>query len=143
MKKIITLCAVAGLSFATALAGNSNYKVDDASIDQLFAQSEDISMTASTDFALQNTNLAANLSSVNGGGEKTVGGFLIRAWFCGFIALHRSYMGTGGKTLWYYYFCIPVMGGVTSCVDFWWVVFKGKDALNKYKDNSKFIVWAN
>jgi hypothetical protein len=40
------------------------------------------------------------------------------------------------------YFCIPVVGGVTACVDFWWVVFKGDDALKKYKGSDKYMVWA-
>jgi TM2 domain-containing membrane protein YozV len=32
-------------------------------------------------------------------GDKTVGGYLLRAFFCGSFALHRSYMGTGGKSI--------------------------------------------
>ncbi len=135
--------AVTSLSLVNAVAGN-NYKVDDTAIDQLFEQSVDVSYTANEDFATLNSeNLTSNLSSVNAAGEKTVGGFLIRAWFCGGFALHRYYMGTGGKQLFWYYFCIPVVGGVTGCVDFWWVVFKGQEALSKYADNPKFIVWSN
>ena len=64
-----------------------------------------------------------------------------RAFFCGGIALHRDYMGTGGKSMWWFYLCVPVAGGVDACVDFWWVVFKGSEAMDKYKDNSKFFVW--
>ncbi len=71
---------------------------------------------------------------------QTRGGYLIRAFFCGFIALHRTYMGTNGETMWWFYCCVPLAGPIDHFVDFWWVVFDDK-AFEKYRNNSKFFVW--
>jgi hypothetical protein len=137
MKKLLLIPAFMVCLLTSSFA--SNYKVDEANVDQLFASSEDVTLTAADEaYSLMNTT-----SSIKAEGEKTVGGFLVRAFFCGGFALHRYYMGTDGKQLFWYYFCIPVMGGVAGCVDFWWVVFKGKEAMDKYTNNGKFLVWAD
>lgn len=135
MKKIFLTFAMSLVVLGSALA--NNYKLDEASVEAAFAASEDISLEAS-----EEANTLA-LASVNGTlDEPTKMGYLLRSFFCGFIGLHRSYMGTGGKTLWYYYLCIPVYGGIVNCIDFWGVVFKGDEQWNKYKNNPKFNVWA-
>lgn len=136
MKKLF-LIAVAFVFLAGARSEASSYKLDDATVDNMFAASEEISFEENA--TLSNVSLTNSVKST--AGDKTVGGFLLRSYFCGFIALHRSYMGTGGKSLLLYYLCIPVASGVVNCVDFWWVVFKGKEALDKYADNPKWIVW--
>ncbi len=133
MKKFfLILAAVAGLSFSQQ--SFASYRVDENAIEQQLAGAEDVSLSASEE-------ASALMSNSQISEEKTVGGFLIRAYFCGGFALHRYYMGTGGASLFWYYFCIPVVGGGTACIDFWYVVFKGKEALNKYADNAKFWVW--
>jgi TM2 domain-containing membrane protein YozV len=129
MKKLLLVFAMSVAVVGSALA--NNYKLDEASVDAAFTVSEDISLVASEGVS----QLAMGTLD-----EPSKGGYLLRAFFCGFIGLHRSYMGTGGKALWYYYLCIPVYGGIVGCVDFWGVVF-GMD-LNKYKNNPKFNVWA-
>lgn len=135
MKKIFLVFAMSIAAVGSALA--NNYKLDEASVEAAFAASEEITFVASDE-----ANTLA-LNSVNGTlDEPTKTGYLVRNFFCGIIGLHRSYMGTGGKTLWYYYLCIPVYGGIVSCVDFWGVVFKGDEQWNKYKNNPKFNVWA-
>lgn len=73
---------------------------------------------------------------------QTRGGFLVRAFFCGCIALHRSYMGTNGETMWWFYCCVPGIGAINRTVDFWWVVFDDA-AFEKYRNNSKYLVWAD
>ena len=136
MKKLLFTFAFAACIFAANLVSAGNYKVEDATIDQLFSSADDVT------FAANDLSLMSPSTATLAAGGQTVSGYLLRSFFCGFIALHRSYMGTSGKTLWYYYFCIPVVGGVVGCVDFWWVVFKGSEAMNKYTDNPKFIVWS-
>ncbi|MFN7015009.1 MAG: hypothetical protein ACK4ON_12145 [Bacteroidia bacterium] len=135
MKKILLVFTMSLAVVGSALA--NNYKLDENSVEAAFAASEDISLVASDE-----ANTLA-LASVNGTfDEPNKMGYLLRSFFCGFIGLHRSYMGTGGKTLWYYYLCIPIYGGIVNCVDFWGVVFKGDEQWNKYKNNPKFNVWA-
>jgi hypothetical protein len=143
MKKLfLTLGLAAGMLF-TSQASESNYILDEQGVDQLIAQSTEVSFdNAVSDILSFDAQSNQLLVAPKGGGSQTVGGYLIRAFFCGGFALHRYYMGTGGKSLWWFYLCVPVVGGVDACVDFWWVVFKGSEAMNKYKDNPKFFVWA-
>ena len=123
-----------------AFANTDKYKVNDAAVDQMFAQSHDISADLiSGDMSIVNLNQPS--VQVASGGQ-TVGGFLLRSFFCGFIALHRKYMGSDISGLWWKYFCIPVAGGVANLGDFCWVLFSGKSALSKYKGNDKWFVWA-
>ena len=140
MKKLflsLSFFALCSLSFAGA---GEKYKVNDAAVDQLFAQSQDISSSLADEMTLAGMN---HPSAVQGAGSgQTVGGFLLRAFFCGGIALHRHYMGSDWGSLWWKYFCIPVAGGVAACGDFCYVLFKGSNALSKYKGSDKWFVWA-
>lgn len=135
MKRMLTFLAavlVTGASFA----GNP-YKMDDQQLDNMFNQATEVAFNVEALDAMNVTSDQLQMLE----GEQTVLGYLLRAYFCGFVALHRSYMGTGGETLWWKYMCIPVVGGVVGCVDFWWVVFKGEEAMEKYRDNGAYMVW--
>jgi hypothetical protein len=136
MRKIVLLAAIIfGLSSAV---NASKYMVDENSLDNMISKSTEISFEQkmSADFGTMSFD-----SKVGKAGDtKTRGGYLVRAFFCGSIALHRYYMGTGKKAMWAMYLLIPVVGAVDACVDFWWVVFD-KDAMNKYANNDKYIVW--
>ena len=137
MKKTL-LTLFAGILFSTwSVAGVENYTLQNSQIDNLFASSEDITMTLSNEMSIENIGAVTEVSE----GGKTVGGFLLRSFFCGGIALHRYYMGTNGKSMWWKYLCIPGVGAVANCGDFFWVLFKGDDALSKYTNNGKYIVW--
>jgi hypothetical protein len=143
MKKILLTLGLAVGLFFTSSASESNYVMDEQSVDQLMDQATEVSFdNAVTDIISLDAQSNQLMTSLKGGGSQTVGGYLVRAFFCGGIALHRYYMGTGGKSLWWFYLCVPVVGGADACVDFWWVVFKGSEAMNRYKDNPKFFVWA-
>jgi hypothetical protein len=138
MKKLLFSMAFLACLFATNLASASNYKVDEATVDQLFSASDDVTFTASEEaYAMMNPSSQA----VTKGG-KTVGGYLIRAfflrWFCftSFLHGYRWQIIILALLLYSWWF------GVITTVDFWWVLFKGSDAMNKYSDNSKWVVWA-
>ena len=136
MKKItIALFLATFILFIAKPVAASEFKVDESSLDALFEQSKDVSATYTTDFI----TLSGTSSELDAQGGKTVGGYLVRCFFCGGIALHRSYMG--GEGLWWKYFCIPIAGQVAALVDFWWVVIAGDDALKKYSGNDAFFVW--
>ena len=134
MKKVFSLTFFLFLVSASVMA--SGYKLDDNSMDAMFASADDITMQAANGISGNMLDYAAPTPP-----DQTVGGFLVRSFFCGAIALHGSYMGTGGKKMWYLYLCVPVAGQVASLGDFCFVLFKGEDALNKYKDNSSWFVW--
>ena len=139
MKKLLfVLGFFAAGSFA--FASTDKYKVNDAAVDQLFAQSQDVSSAIAGEMTMAGINQPAAMQATAGG--QTVGGFLIRAFFCGGLAIHRKYMGSDWGSLWWKYFCIPVAGGVAALGDFCWVLFKGNSALSKYKGSDKWFVWA-
>lgn len=131
MKKLFLACAlvlgVAGASYA------DGYKLNDATIESAFDASEDVTYIASEHATF------ATLAD----GELSKTQFLVRAFFCGYFALHRSYMGTGGKSLLIYYLCVPVANYVAIMVDFWGTIIKGDEFWMKYKDNPKFFAWNN
>ena len=134
MKKVIFILAVIiGIS-AESFAGNP-YKVDANKVNKAFENASEIKINSVDVTNINNTtynSLAAE--------EQTKVGYLVRAFFCGGIALHRQYMGSDWSKLWWKYFCIPVVGGVTACIDFWWVIFE-EDAFAKYKGNDAYMVW--
>ncbi len=133
MKKICLLIGFV-VTIGVSKANAESFTIDNTKIDNLFAASQDVTrqtLIEANDLSASNLNLAV--------GSQTRGGYLVRAFFCGSIALHRYYMG-GSGALWAMYLCIPVVGGVDACVDFWWVVFS-KDALSQYRGSSKYIVW--
>lgn len=128
MKKLFfTLTLVFGLA---TLASANTYKLNNASVEAKFATSQDVTSEMS---AL--TSNTENYASILGG-DQSMGGFLVRAAFCGTFSIHRMYMGS--SFMWMY--CIPVAGQLTTAIDFWYVVFKGQEGLSKYSNSSKF--WA-
>ncbi len=137
MKKLLTIaCLVLGLNFT---ASANKYKMSEAQVESSFATSQEVTfneMYAETDFGA----LDVNNMTVQKGGSVTRGGYLLRSFFCGFIALHRYYMGTGKKYMWALYFCVPIAGGLANCVDFWGAVFNS-DFYKKYENNDKWFVW--
>ena len=137
MRKVLFILACV-FAFSASTKAN-NFKLDDAKVDAVFAQSEDVSASLINS---ENASIDAmfNTSAVAKGGDQKVSGYLVRAWFCGFIGLHRYYMGCGDKPMWAYYFCIPIAGEIAIFVDFWWVVFNSS-AMDRYKDNDKYWVF--
>ena len=102
MKKLLLLSAFAGCFWLSSSA-TEKYKLDDAAVNQLFAQATDVTLESLNDLSfLSNMN---SLSSITGlavdGGGQTKGCFLMRSFCCGIVGLHRSYMGTGGEAMWW------------------------------------------
>lgn len=135
MKKIAAILFAMVVSFGV-MAGN--YRLDEASVDAMIAQADDVTMTEVEAYETMSMNAFASSSEMLADSQ-TKGGYLLRAFFCGSFALHRYYMGAEGAKYFFFYFCVPVVGGLDACVDFWAVVF-GKD-INDYKNNDKLIVW--
>ena len=138
MKKLLfalSFLAISSFSFAST---GAKYRVNDADVDQLFSASKDISASATDEMVLINTGDSKTMTSA--GGDQGIGGFLIRTFFCGFIWLHRSYMGGSGLG-WKYCVGSIFLASIPQAVDFWWVLLSGNDALSKYKGTDKFIVW--
>lgn len=136
MKKLILSAAVA-TGLVAGLNAKSKFQIDETKLAALETQVKEISVNEVDNYLSETTSVKFALKNAP---EQTRGGYLLRAFFCGGIALHRYYMGTNNKWMWAMYFCIPVAGEITAFVDFWGAVFN-KDFYLKYKNNDKFIVW--
>ena len=135
MKKFFTVLAVV-LFTSAAFAGG--YKLNNNEVDAMFASADDVTATVNVEETDLNVTHVASINNANQ--EQTVGGYLLRSYFCGSFAAHRGYMGNGGKKLWVYYLCIPIYGSVLNLVDFWRVVFDSS-RMEEYRDNSNVRVW--
>lgn len=139
MKKIFSLMLAAVLSLGVMA---ESYELNDNNIETLIASAADV--TESELVSFEEASLGGmNMMNVAVAGKQTMGGYLLRSFFCGGLALHRYYMGTTGAKMFFMYFCIPVVSNVAVCLDFWLVVFKGETQMKKYKNNDKYLVWAN
>lgn len=136
MKKIIL---VLGLAFSINFSANaSKYKLTDVQLEQNFKVSQEVSFEEMYSADLTALNLTGSKMSASSSQTRT--GYLLRSFFCGSIALHRYYMGTEKNYMWALYFCVPVVGEVAGFVDFFWVLFD-KDAMSKYSNNDKYLVF--
>jgi len=136
MKKILSILALA-LGSVT-FAYSNKYQLNEKQVEDAFSKSTEVSYTEM--FSSEVNSLSLITTEMRSGGTKTRGGYLLRSFFCGGIALHRYYMGTNRGAMWALYFCVPVAGGVAACVDFWGAVFDA-DFYQKYENNDKWFVW--
>jgi hypothetical protein len=138
MKKVVFyLIVLVGLP---GVISASRFKISDAELNKVVLQSKEVSSQELSASLMKDISAFSMVKAGGGSGEKKRGGFLLRSFFCGFIALHRYYMGTNNKFMWAMYFCIPVVGEITNCVDFWGSVFNA-EMYKKYENNDKYIVW--
>ncbi len=134
MKKLFySIALVVGVTFAS---NASKFKISDAQLEKVVVQSTEISSQELSSLFMKESKKFEFATT----DSKSRGDYLLRAFFCGGIALHRYYMGTSVSYMWAMYLCIPVVGGVTACVDFWGAVFE-PDFYKKYENNDKYIVW--
>lgn len=135
MKKFsIALALVLGISFASAA---SNYHLNDASIDALFANSTEVSLAEmGTSNALAGTTMAFDEKN-----EAVIAWVL--CWIVGGFGVHRHYLGTK-KNMWLLYTitCAGVFG-VVPTIDFWVLLIDGviNNNIGKYQNNEKFLMW--
>ena len=130
MKKLlITFTCIMGL-FAAQVANANPYKLDDTAVEKTFASASEIT---ANEMALENLNLNTTASPSD---DVTLGGFLVRNFFCGTFAVHRSYAGTKGLAFKY---CITL--GIVGTIDFWYTVFTGQEGLDNFTGNPNFVCW--
>ncbi len=135
MKKLFySIALVVGVTFAS---NASKFKISDIQLEKVVAQSTEISSQELSSLFMKESK------KFEFEHEKTRGGYLIWSFFCGGVGMHRYYMGIGESAknyMWALYACVPVVGAVTACVDFWGAVFQ-PDFYKKYENNDKYIVW--
>ncbi|HEX5001121.1 MAG TPA: TM2 domain-containing protein [Bacteroidia bacterium] len=143
MKKAIVLSLVMGLLSINSFAGASQYKLDNSSVDALFAQSVNVTstmMTGTADLSFASFAIPTSSSNAMVGDKTPVVAFLL-AFFLGFLGIHRFYLGT--KTMTGVGYILTCGGlGIVAFVD-WILLLIGtiNDDIDKYVDNPKFFMW--
>ncbi len=142
MKKLLLslLLTVASLGVYAADASAESYVVDDVQIEQLIAQSEDVSLAISDNSMLQNSSMATAPTQIKANKEFVPA--LLLNFFLGGFGIHRLYLGTKPITWIGYILTCGGIFGVVPLVDFI-VLIINNDNLSPYIDNPKFFMWAN
>ncbi len=140
MKKVFTFALVVLLGvFAFNAEASSNYRLNEAAVDEMFAQAEPV------DFLAMNTMAPLAGASPSSHAmlqqQKQPAVAFVLAWFLGPLGIHRAYLGTSTGTLIGY---ILTLGGcgIVAFVD--WVVLLiavVEDDISKYVDNPRFFMW--
>jgi len=134
MKKLVlTVACVVGV-FASQMAFANPYKLDENAVEKTFTAASEITLEQMS----VETMTDVNSNTLAPKGDVTLGGFLVRNFFCGTFAVHRSYAGTKGLAFKY---CITL--GIIGAVDFWYTVFTGQEALDNFTGNPNFICWTS
>lgn len=143
MKKLLTLCflIVAALTTRANDLSASAYVIDDQQVEQLIAQSEDISLAAVSTDLLQSEQITAGLTgTARVKATKEFVPALLLNFFLGGLGIHRLYLGT--KTLTWVGYILTCGGifGIVPLVDFV-VLIVHNDNISPYIDNPKFFMW--
>ena len=132
------LLAFCGILSAT---NASTYKLDDASIDVVIANAEEISPDFATITDASNLLVATSSANATLSAKNPWAAWVI-CWFLGEFGIHRHYMGTSGSMWALYTFTCCGIFGIVPAVD-WVVLLIGaiKDDIRKYENNTKFFMW--
>jgi len=144
MKHLFLFLLVCLFASTTTYAGIGQFKIDDAQIDQIMDNSEELISTAAMSFDFTSTTTALeadnNVVKVAAGEKNAVVAFIL-AWFLGGLGIHRFYLGTKALTgVGYILTCGGF--GIVAFVD-WVMLLIGliDDDISKYVDNPKFFMW--
>ncbi len=133
MKKVLLLClAIATLGISNSFASN-NYYVDDAAVEEVFAQSVETftQINLTTDLRLNNAEFADDKDPLVA---------ILLNWLVGYLGIHRVYLD-GRPTLILIYFI--TCGGIfyiVPLVDLITLIINYED-ISAYIGNDKFIMW--
>jgi len=140
MKKTALLLIMVALFSTVSFANVSQYRVNDATIDAMFAQAEQVSLPASLD-AQGFEGFAASPMMVKKSDKNAWVAFAL-AFVVGGLGIHRAYLGTNTMT-WIGY--ILTCGGIFGIVPFidWIVLLIGaiQNDIGQFVDNPAFFMW--
>ena len=139
MKNFFAIIAVVMLGIFSANAVENQYKLDNASVDALFASAQQITIDE-----VSNLSPLADFASTSNAqisAEKDPVIAFVLCWIIGGLGIHRAYLGTSTGTIIAY---ILTAGGcgIVWTID-WIVLLIGliNNDISKYVDNPKFFMW--
>ncbi len=151
MKKAFYLflagCFFSLCSFAAAPAASApltdGYTVNDQQIENLFASSEDVSLTSASVSLLNNSDVTKSASNkaFYAASDKSFVTALLLNLFLGGLGIHRLYLGTKTFTWVGYILTCGGIFGIVPLVDLIVLIVHNAD-LSPYTNNPKFFMWS-
>jgi len=145
MKKIVLalMLTVGSLSVQANSATADEYTIDDQQVEQLMAQSTDVSYTIVETTLAQSQQMAAKMTGTARvqTDDKFVPALLLNL-FLGGLGIHRLYLGTETLTWVGYILTCGGIFGIVPLVDLI-VLIVNSENISKFVDNPKFFMWAN
>lgn len=143
MKKIVLFCFLTVAALTTRAADVlSAYVIDDQQIEQLMAQSDDVSLAAVSTSLLQSEQLTAGLTgTARVQANKDFVPALLLNLFLGGLGIHRLYLGTETLTWVGYILTCGGIFGIVPLIDLI-VLIVHNDDISPYVDNPKFFMWS-
>ena len=141
MKKYFLVFGALVCMSILSYAGNENYKIDNAAVDNLFQQSTEVGLNqVSTPLPIQNFDLG--MSEVNRS-RKSAWTAAILCAFLGELGVHRWYLGTGAGVVIFY---LLTCGGceIVYVIDFYvliFIAFENK-SIKQYVGSKRLFMWA-
>lgn len=150
MKKLLLLTALTvGLLSAKAAATSTPYTIDDQQVEQMFANSTDITLTAvpgdetpASNWVLNTNNPDATKGAAfSQASDKSFVAALLLDLFLGGLGIHRLYLGTKTFTWVGYILTCGGIFGIVPLVDLI-VLIVHSDDISPYVNNPKFFMWS-
>lgn len=143
MKKLITTSVLVLLAVFTLSA--SSYKLDDQSVDALFNNATETTVTSIDMFNSNAMDLNGMTTVSSSSSTVTVLIALLIDYpvGLGIFGVHRYILGTKGSMWAIYTFTVCGIFGIVPTVDWWVLLIDGLILGNgdKYLDNEKFFMW--
>lgn len=145
MKQLFVFCllTVATLTTRAADISADAYVINDQQVEQLIAQSEDVSLAAVSTNLLESQQMTASLTgTARVKANKEFVPAVLLNFFLGGLGIHRLYLGT--KTITWVGYILTCGGifGIVPFIDFIVLIVHSSD-ISPYVDNTKFFMWAN
>lgn len=140
---VTTLLSASSVMAASDVTSPEAFLINDQKVEQLIAQSEDISLRLAQTDLVQSSMTAGvpnETTRVKSSDEKFVPALLLDL-FLGGLGLHRLYLGTKTMTWVGYILSCGGIFGVVPLVDLI-VMIVHNDNLSEYVGNPKFFMWS-
>lgn len=142
MKKLAVTLLLATFVFVARADSGGQYTVNDQAIEQVFAQSQQVTgQFFATALGNESMALAGNSTGMAAVGEKNFATALLLNFFLGGLGIHRLYLGTKTMTWVGYILTCGGIFGIVPLVDFVVLIVHNED-ISPYVDNPKFFMWA-
>lgn len=145
MKQLFLFCflSLATLTARAADLPTAEYVIDDQQVEQLFAQSEDVSLATVSANLLNSQQMNGTLSgTARVKATKEFVPALLLNLFLGGLGIHRLYLGTETLTWVGYILTCGGIFGIVPLIDLV-VLIIDNDNISPYIDNPKFFMWSN